>query len=296
MKDFSKLLLYLAATLVLGALVAPVLFRGGQWLAAQGVFTSLEKQGFQRYFNRSVQISAILLLWPLIRSLRVRSLGELGLHWDTRWPSRLAFGFGAAVALMAVMSFIIHLRGGVVWLPPEMRALHEFPRVILTAISVGFVEECIFRGAFLGLLQRSLSRVAALVVSSVFFSVLHFIKPMKAAIPAAEVKWSSGFALIPEVFSQWREPAMIGGLFTTLFAVGCVLAWTTQRTRSLWMAIGLHAGWVFCVQGFGKFALFAADGLPWIGSDLRIGIAPLLTVLATGLLCRGFLRRCSQAG
>ena len=42
-------------------------------------------------------------------------------------------------------------------------------------------------------------------------------------------------------------------------------------------------------QGFGKFAYFAPDKLPWIGADIRIGIAPLITVIITGLLCRAWL-------
>ena len=286
MNDLRKLLLYLVASLVLGAALAPVLFRGAQWLAGQGIFTSLATQAFQRYFNRSVQIVAILLLWPLIRSLRVRSLGELGLQYDRQWLRRTVIGFVAAVALMAVMSLVIHLFGGILCRPPEQRALHQWPKVVLTAVTVGFIEECIFRGAFLGLLQRKMSGTAALFATSVLYSVLHFIKPLKTVIAPADVTWLSGFALIPGIFSQWQDPAMIGALFTTLFAVGWVLGWATQRTRSLWMSIGLHAGWVFCVQGFEKFAVFAPGGLPWIGSDLRVGIAPLLAVIATGIVCR----------
>jgi len=286
LNDLRKLLLYLAAALVFGALLAPLLFKGGHWLAELGIFPRLERHGFQRYFNRSVQVSAILFLWPLVRSLRVRSLGELGLHWDPDGWRRFFIGFIAAVALMAVMSLIVHAFGGILFLPPELRSLHELPKVVLTALSVGFIEECIFRGAFLGLLQRTMSRTGALFASSAFYSVLHFIKPLKTTIVPSEVSWLSGFALIPGIFSQWKDPAMIAAGFTTLFAVGWVLGWATQRTHSLWMSIGLHAGWVFCVQGFGKFAVFAAGGLPWIGADLRIGIAPLLTVIVTGVVCR----------
>jgi len=62
LNDLRKLLPYLVASLVLGAALAPVLFRGSQWLAGQGIFTSLATQAFQRYFNCSVQIVAISLL------------------------------------------------------------------------------------------------------------------------------------------------------------------------------------------------------------------------------------------
>jgi len=289
LKDLRKLLLYLAASLAIGALLAPPFFKWGHLLADRGIFPDITGQGFHRYFSRIVEISAILLLWPLARSLRVRSLAELGLRHDLQWGRRLAFGFIAAVVLMTVMTLFVFAFGGVVFRPADQQLPGELPKVIFTAACVGFIEECIFRGAFLGLLQRSMSRAGALFASSLFFAVLHFLKPFPTTVAPADVTWSSGFALIPGVFGQWTDPVMIGASFTTLFAVGWVLGWAMQRTQSLWLGIGLHAGWVFCVQGFGKFAYFAPGKLPWIGADIRIGIAPLITVLLTGLVCRVFL-------
>ncbi len=289
MKDFRKLLLWLAASLVLGALLAPLLFQCAHPFAARGIFPSVTGQGFHRYFSRTVEIAAILLLWPLARSLKVRSLAELGLEWDTRWPQRLALGFFAAVALMAVMAAILFAFGGVIFLPAGQRHAGELPKVVFTAACVGFIEECIFRGAILGLLQRSMPRTAALFASALFFAVVHFLQPPAGAVAAADVTWASGFALIPGIFGQWKTPMLVAASFSTLLAVGCVLGWAMQRTRSLWLGIGLHAGWVFCAQGFGKFALFAPGKLPWIGADIRIGLAPLATVILTGALCRAVL-------
>jgi membrane protease YdiL (CAAX protease family) len=156
---------------------------------------------------------------------------------------------------------------------------------------VAFIEESLFRGAFLGVFLRTMGKWRAVFVMSAIFSVLHFIKPTEIEIAPADVHWYSGFALLPATFSQFSQPAMIGAMFTTLFAVGWVLGYTTIKTRSLWMAIGLHAGWIICVQGFGKFAKLSKNQLPWIGTELRIGIAPLLAVVATGLVCWFFLRR-----
>ena len=289
MKDLRKLLLYLAASLAIGALLAPLLFKGGHWLADHGIFQSATGQGFHRYFSRTVEIAAILLLWPLARSLKVRTLAELGLQWDTRWVRRLCLGFFAAVVLVAVMSLFVHAFGGIVFRPAEQRLFGELPKVIFTAACVGFIEECIFRGAFLGLLQRTMSRTGALLASSVTFAAVHFIQPLASTVAPADVVWSSGFALIPEIFGQWKNPMLVIASFSTLLAVGWVLGWAMQRTRSLWLGIGLHAGWVFCVQGFGKFASFTPGHLPWIGADIRIGLAPLVTVIITGMVCRACL-------
>ncbi len=289
LNDLRKLLLWLLGSLAVGALLAPLIFKCGHALADRNIFPGVTAQGFHRYFSRTVEIVALVLLWPLARSLRVRSVAELGLRTDPKWVRRLAFGFIAAVALMAVMSLILFAFGGIIFRPPEQRLLGELPKVLFTAACVGFIEECIFRGAILGLLQRSMSRRGALVGCAIFFAALHFIQPVKTEIAAADLTWSSGFALIPKVFGQWSDPMLVAASFTTLLAVGGVLGWATQRTHALWLAIGLHAGWVFCVQGFVKFGSFAPGMLPWIGADIRIGLAPLATIILTGFVCRAWL-------
>jgi membrane protease YdiL (CAAX protease family) len=285
LKDLGKLLLYLLVSIALGALLAPAIFHGGQWLAAHGIFAGLETQPFRRFFNRSVQLVAIVLLWPLAKSLRVETIAELGLRPDRRWWRRLSVGLAAAVLLMLVMCVCINVSGDLSILPSKSWKIGQLPKALFAAACVGVIEECVFRGAFLGLFHRSMGRYWALFFSSAFFSVLHFIKPVTATIAPGKVGWLSGFELLGGVLSQWAEPAMVGAMLTTLFAVGWVLGWATQRSQSLWMSIGLHTGWVLCVKGLGIFARLGDGGLPWIGRELRIGIAPLITVLFTGAVC-----------
>jgi hypothetical protein len=67
------------------------------------------------------------------------------------------------------------------------------------------------------------------------------------------------------------------------------------RTRSLWLPIGLHAGWVF---GIGFFAGVARASktvrddrlLPWIGETLKIGLVPLAVLVLTGCLLAWLVR------
>ena len=88
-----------------------------------------------------------------------------------------------------------------------------------------------------------------------------------------------GLALLPDTLDQFRQPALLLGGFTTLLLVGLILGYARDRTRSLWMPAGLHAGWVL-----GKMGLLDVTrqsvAWPWIGPDILIGLGPLLTVLA----------------
>jgi hypothetical protein len=269
-----------------GALLAPPLF----W-AGTALIPALHDEQFQKFFHRSALIAALALLWPLAKSFQIRRRSELGIEPNDRWLRDLIFGLIAAIALMLAMCAVLKMFDGFKMHAPKDRKFGDFPKVLLSAATVAFIEESLFRGAFLGVFLRTMGKWRAVFVMSAIFSVLHFIKPTEIEIAPADVHWYSGFALLPATFSQFSQPAMIGAMFTTLFAVGWVLGYTTIKTRSLWMAIGLHAGWIICVQGFGKFAKLSKNQLPWIGTELRIGIAPLLAVVATGLVCWFFLRR-----
>jgi membrane protease YdiL (CAAX protease family) len=83
---------------------------------------------------------------------------------------------------------------------------------------------------------------------------------------------------------------MLVSSFATLFLIGCVLADARVLTRSLWLPIGLHSGWIF---GSGAFSLLARPqtlALPWLGRNLLVGIIPLGLAAVTWILIRLWLK------
>jgi membrane protease YdiL (CAAX protease family) len=281
-----KIVLYFIAVLLIGALLAPPLY----W-AGTALIPMLREEQFQKFFNRAALIAAAAFLWPLAKSFRVKSVRELGIEPNSGWLRDLVTGLIAAIGLMIVLCVALDFFDGFKWHAPKDRKLGDIPKVLLSSATVSLLEEALFRGAFLGVFLRTMGKWNALFASSFLYSIVHFIKPRDVEIAAADVHWYTGFELLPAVFSQFGEPMLVLAGFTTLFAVGWVLGYVTMVTRSLWMAIGLHAGWVICVQGFGKIAKLAKNKLPWIGSELVVGIAPLITVIFTGLLCWLLVRR-----
>ena len=92
-----------------------------------------------------------------------------------------------------------------------------------------------------------------------------------------------------QIFAQFENPMFIAKGFSTLFAVGLVLGWARIYTSSLWLSMGLHAGWVFCVKTYDYHSnipkKFNKDFLlPYIGSDLKEGLIPLIGVILTGII------------
>jgi hypothetical protein len=62
------------------------------------------------------------------------------------------------------------------------------------------------------------------------------------------------------------------------------------RTRSLWLAIGLHSGWIFARGVFQTVAKREIVVLPWLGKNLLVGIVPLALAGLTWVLMRGWLK------
>ena len=286
MKDLAKLLLYLASLLVLGALAAPPLYWTAQTLVATGRMSDLFNYDFETYFHRALLIAAVLLLWPLLRTLRVRSWHDLALEKNPRPARDVVVGFLiATIPVVCCGAVLLALK---IYSPRQTVLWAKVPAVLVAALAVPVIEEMFFRGLILGVLQRSLRRGTALVITSLFFSVVHFLKAPDTA--AGPVTWFSGFVSIGNSFGQFSDPVVVMYGFVTLFVIGCILADVRLATRSLWMPIGLHAGWIFAKGMFSKIAHREMIALPWIGKDLLAGIVPLMLALASWAVVRGWLR------
>ena len=274
------MLAYFAGTILFGALAAPVLFWTAQALAVHGIFPALAQFNFESFFHRALLLGAIVLLWPLLRWLKVRRRGDLGLEPKQRWLRHLAIGFllsslpALACELFLILSDAYSIRPSFSWL--------NVLEVIPTAVVVPFIEEALFRGLFLGVLLRAMRPWAASVVSAAIFSIVHFLKAPDQTTTL--VQWYSGFVSLGHSFDQFSEPMLVLGGFTTLFLIGIILAHVRLATRSLWAPIGLHAGWILMSMVFAKIARRDWMLLPWLGKNLLVGLLPLAVMLVTWLL------------
>jgi membrane protease YdiL (CAAX protease family) len=294
LKPLLVILGYFAGTILLGAALAPALHWAihaiEPWALANGFlrFDPMNDQiatggplafleaDFQKIFNRAMLLSAVLLLWPTVRALRVRHLADLRLAPDPRARSHFFYGLGTAGGLVALMA-AGYLFFGFYHLKPQM-PWGGLPRIALTALVVASLEEALFRGAILGLFLRTMRPYAALAWTTLIFAGIHFLKP-DPAVTITQVTAFSGFELLPHVFHQFGEPLMLAANLGTLLTLGWLLGYVRLRTGALWMSIGIHAGVVFVKMGFAKITRRDSDFLPWIGSELQIGIVPVALLL-----------------
>ena len=286
MKDAARLAAYFIAIVIVGALLAPILFWSTQALAAHGVFPFLAKYDFDTFFHRAILVAAVILLWPLLRVSNVRGLAELGLAPNPNWGRDLGSGGLLSVipllfcGALLIAIHVYSLRHVFLW--------PRFGKVLVAAISVPFIEETFFRGIVLGILLRTGRKRLSVVAVSVLFAAVHFLKGSERE--PAIVTWTSGFQSMGDAFAGFGDPMMVLAAFATLFLIGCILADARVLTRSLWLAIGLHAGWIFASGTFSWLARRQMVALPWLGKNLLVGIVPLGLAAVTWVLMRLWLK------
>ena len=276
--------------------MAPPLFWAGQSLAGHGIFRFLGAFDFEKFFHRALLIALVVLLWPLLSSISIRNWRDLNLEQNKRWARDFLGGFAlAAVPLLCCGAILLalgvfSLRSAINW--------SAFAQLAATVVVVPLIEETFFRGLILGILlragqhcmpaRRSFSVGGSIFLTSALFAIVHFLKAPEQT--SLTVTWLSGFRSIGHAFHQFANPMLVGAAFTTLFLLGWILADARVRTRSLWLAIGLHGGWIFARGVFQTVAKREIVVLPWLGKNLLVGIVPLALAGLTWVLMRGWLK------
>ena len=287
MRTFKAIGLYAVAVVLLGAFLAPWLFWTLQIVAAHiPAVGSLARQPFHRIFDRAILIVAFAGLWPLLRGVGFRSWSDLGYVKARRGWSHVLVGFILGLGSFGVL-ILIEVTMGSRSISVDRSATQiagAVLRFFATGIAVALVEETFFRGALQGAFQRGTNIVVAVILASVIYSALHFVKPTRVTIPADQVMWSSGLTcLTGSVTRSLGERNVFVG-FVTLFLGGCILGLAYARTKALYLPIGLHAGWVL-----------ANEFARWLGAyqivEDKVAWPVLLVLLALVMwLCRNKLK------
>lgn len=323
--DVSKLFLYLVSSFVLAAVLTPWLYNAGTFLgdlsergtsitAVNWLGTKARNAEYADFFKRSLLISGLLLLLPLLLALRLRKRPPAlrKSPWSIYLPSRavagvegqplcnpprgwlhLPFGFVLAGGLLFAMGALLislewfRLRDPIPW-------AKAFDRAAVPTITASLLEELIFRGILLGICLRTFRPWVAIVVVSLLFAALHFLQPPDDLIPAHPEAPLAGFEMLGLIAMRFQDFDLILYEFLSLLVVGLILGFARYATASLWLPIGLHSGWIFAYMFFGRIAKrrkdLDSDLDLFIGSNLKEGLIPLATLGVTAIAVYGFTR------
>jgi membrane protease YdiL (CAAX protease family) len=328
MADVFKVILYVIASFVLAALITPHLYEIGKsfahaalnrdtadrvvWLAAKA-----DQADFPAYFRRSLFLSALVCLIPLFFSLDLRrhpgkrrsqpwSVGLSPNRIPTkmgqplrrmRWGILHALGgFCLAVGLSLLMTWCLFRLNWFEWdgEPDQARLWKSFGSAIKPAIGIAVLEEFFFRGALMGIFLRAFRPTVAIVGLSLIFAGAHFLVPPADAVISDPRAAGAGFGMLTLIGQKFLQPETLIHSFISLFLAGVILGVARYGTASLWLPIGIHAGWIFAMKLFGSLAERRAD-FPdqfdlYMGREMTEGLLPIAVLMLTGIFVAVYLR------
>ena len=342
--DASKLELYIISCFLLAALVTPWLYNAGKLLGEvtekhrynlliDSLGAYARTTDFPAYFKHGLLGSALLLLLPLICSMRLRTgpAPLAGSPWSAYLPARavcppegqplrnsrlgpfqLAGGTILAGGLLIGTGWLMlslgwfSLRDPVPWTTAWQQAIGP-------AITASLLEEIIFRGVLLGIFLQTFRPPTAIILISLIFSTLHFLQPPEnltafaqdhalatGTMPPDPGSSLSGFHLLQAILLRFQDLETVLFEFVSLTVIGLILGYARVATSSLWLPVGLHMGWIFAYTGFSYVAVSTPvtdPGLHYlIGSNLKEGLFPLFTFGITALLVVLFVRIFPRSG
>lgn len=161
------------------------------------------------------------ITWAFVIWEGGKTVGELGLDIDKRITPHISIGAVAAGLAAGLVAFIAFFFGG------QLRPLDDISgdlviTVLFNTVLFSFFEELTHRGYILTRMENLIGRGAAIIFSSLFFSLLHF---------------------------SWWGPAGYNILLVVLFSFnmflgGVVLSFSYYWSgRQLWVPIAFHFMW-----------------------------------------------------
>lgn len=301
MKSYQRIFLFLLLVLLLTSIVSPwAAIFWNSIIAARPEWREYSPS-FAHIFGRLFMILGALLFFLCRPLLKIQSVSQLGLKPSRPWHCDFARGALIAVASVITVAFLMSVLDV---FTPFFRlsisvALERSAKALLTALTVGVLEEIFFRGVIFKGLLDDCRLAAAFVFSSLFYAAIHFIKPAEEISLSSLDAWA-GLRYLVAAFQLFLAPAsLFPGLFG-LFLIGLVLSYAFFRTGSLYLSMGLHAGWVFGLKTIRVYGDYRREDLGWLfGSSepkLVSGVAVWIVILAVGLIIHWITRKRQRLG
>jgi membrane protease YdiL (CAAX protease family) len=183
----------------------------GTPIVASGLFDNMTA-GFVVMLLAGLLASAAMLHW-----VDRRPVGALGFALEPRAVAESLAGFGVGGGLLGLSVVLLAVAGTARWVA-DAGTVPEYAAALTGALvwfaAAAAMEEVLFRGYPFQALVQGIGAWPAVLVSSLLFALAH----------------------LGNDHANWL------GL-TNIFLAGIMLAVAYLRTRSLWFATALHAGW-----------------------------------------------------
>ncbi len=265
-------ILFLTAGVWLAAALAVLIARAAPGWGSLGAF--LLEKGPEKIMRRCLLGVGLVFLLAFLRRAGWRGWrdcgwlpddpGDAGVGWRSDLLRGLLLGI---LSLGAVGGLTILARiHPIVITDPADAIARAILGLLLSGAAVALIEETLMRGILFRVLARGLRAWPAAILSSLAFAAAHFAEPARAAFDSGPFLLVSARVALSTFRPETLAP-LAGIKFLNLALLGLVLCAFVIRTRTIWLAVGAHAGWVWMIKLHGLLTLYdpAAPLAAWLG-------------------------------
>ena len=288
MKKYKKLILLFLIIIAFSCIISPIVKIPLDFMLERTSFLAKSvdyKDGiydFGKVMRRVLMLAALIVFVFFGKSLKIATLISSAIRLRQGFFRQFLFGFlMAGISLLIYYSLAILFGAWMIHVDFDSAGIivSKIIKYVLLGCLIGFIEEAFFRGFILQSFMEDMSLPVAVCACSLIYSMLHFFR--------ADVHVATGFQafvgfttiiqFFKPLFFQFIKnlPSIIG-----LFLVGVVLSYAFIQTKSLYLSIGLHSGWIFMMKADGLFLVRIREMWGWFFGDSK---------LVTGILVWFFL-------
>lgn len=235
----------------------------------------------RKMISKVTEVLLVLSIFPLMARLKFAN-NDIGLASISVFGKQFGLGFGLGMLTLLPVILLLYGIGVNIIDTSQTWTIGSFLAKLLlslaAAILIALLEEPLFRGLLLSQLTTKMPLTLAILISSVYYAGLHFLKT-DTDLPLSEISVVSGFPLMLEAFANLLNPQIQSALWS-LVTVGIFLGvLRSQFNTGLGWCVGCHASWVWQIK-LSK-SLFNTDPASpyhaWVSSYDGI-IGPLVTL------------------
>jgi len=194
----------------------------------------------------------VLVIGFILVARRIGLADKASLGYGLHRPlfiREMLIGLGVGVVGMLIIVAIMTGLGLLNWAEASIATPGKLAKIffnrLLSSLAGGFLEETKLRGLMFTAIARESGTRAAVLLTSVIYSAVHFLSSYHIA--ADQVTSHSGIDLLFGTLMWFSTPLAMGDAFLCLLAVGLVLAIIRAKAGNIAACIGLHAGWVWVI-------------------------------------------------
>lgn len=249
MRFLTKIILMLIVVFFLSALLLPFV---EQFINLSGLIVSdlrfLSKYGAVRIFSRLIMLFAFCGFFVFRKEMGFVDYKELG-YGVHKNIIHCFYGFGLSVfSFLCLMSCLIVSGHYYISIDPvNMYMAKVLVKSFFAAGLIAFLEETLFRGYLFKTFTKTKSFVFSLLIVNVLYSMVHFLTPENIIYSNSDIFY--GFDLCRGIFTSiGNDIDLYIQPFIGLLILGSLFTFAYIRTGSLYLSLGLHAGFVFAVK------------------------------------------------